>query len=169
MRNAAIVVFLIATMFASSAVYAFDVCSLISPTEMAAAIGEAVSSSSPGSRGEEDAPGVKTWDCQYWKGKTPIAVVTVQQFPSSEAVRRHIEELKRQVTELDKDVSPTQLLEERISGEPAIMTIDDEAGVTFNSVKQTRFLSIAVGQEHPNVDKLRASLKQLAAKAMAKF
>jgi hypothetical protein len=41
--------------------------------------------------------------------------------------------------------------------------------VTFNIVKKTRFLSIAVGQEHPNVDKLRASLKQLATNAAAKF
>lgn len=169
MRKAVALVSLTATVFASFTVHAFEVCSLISPAEMAMAIGEGVSTSSPGSQGVEDVPGVKTWDCQYWKGKTPIAVVTVQQFPSSDAVRRHLAELKRQVAELDKDVSPMQLHEEKVSGEPAIMTVDEEAGVTFNVVKQTRFLSIAVGQEHPNVEKLRASLKQLAAKAIAKF
>lgn len=169
MRKAVTLSSLIATIFASFGVHAFEVCSLISPAEMATAIGETVSTSSLGSRGVEDAPGVKTWDCQYWKGELPIAVVTVQQFPSSEAVRRQIEEVKRLVTESEKDMSPMQLLEDKIAGEPAIMTIDEEAGVTFNVVKQTRFLSIAVGQEHPNVVKLRGSLKQLAAKAMAKF
>jgi len=169
MCKAVAFVSLIATVFVSITVHAFEVCSLISPAEMATAVGEAVSASSPGSQGVDDAPGVKTWDCQYWKGKTPIAVVTVQYFQSSDAVRRHIEELKRQVMELDKDVSPMKLIEEKVSGEPAILTIDEEAGVTFNVVKQKRFLSIAVGQEHPDVDKLRASLKQLAAKAIARF
>ncbi len=173
MRKAFALGFLIAAVFTSSAVHAFEACSLISPAEMAIAINEAVSASSPGSSGEKDAPGVKTWDCTYWKGKTPVAVVTVQQFASPDAARRHaasaIDELKHMPTESNDDGQAIQLLEEKGSGEHAFMTITQDAGVTYNIVKKTRFLSIAVGQEHPNVDKLRASLKQLAAKASAKF
>ncbi len=164
---------LIATVFTSSAAHAFDACSLISPAEMATAISEAVSTSSPSTSGEKNAPGVKTWDCTYWKGTTPIAVVTVQQFPSPDAARRHaasaIDELKHLTTESNEEGQTIQLLEEKGSGEHAFMTIDQDAGVTYNIVKKTRFLSIAVGQEHPNVEKLRASLKQLAANATAKF
>lgn len=173
MRKAFALVSLIATGFTSSAVHAFEACSLISSTEMGTAISEAVTTSSPGSSGGKDGPGVKTWDCTYWKGKSPIAVVTVQQFPSPDIARRHaasaIDELKNLQTESNDEGQTIQLLEEKGSGEHAFMTIDQEAGVTYNIVKKTRFLSIAVGQERPNVDRLRASLKQLAANAAAKF
>ena len=173
MRKAFALISLVATVFTSSAVHAFDACSLISPAEMGAAISEAVSTSSPGSSGANDSPGIKTWDCTYWKGKTPIAVVTVQQFSSPDAARRHaasaIDELKHLPKESNDEGQAIQLLEEKGSAEHAFMTIDQEAGVTYNVVKKTQFLSIAVGQERPNVDKLRASLKQLAAKAAAKF
>jgi hypothetical protein len=121
----------------------------------------------------KDAPGITTWDCTYWKGKSPVAVVTVQQFASPDAARRHVasalDELKRLLTEPNHDGPAIQLLEDKGSGEHTFMTIDQESGVTYNIVKKTRFLSIAVGQEHPNVEKLRASLKRLAANAVAKF
>ena len=157
MRCMSLLVLTVANLIAASPVYALDVCSLVSRSEMAAAIGEAISSVKLDGPDDDQASGSQTWTCTYGLAKGVLAV-SVAEFASTSAARNFVtlENLQKEL----KDVQ-IQVTEESGIGDRAFLLTDEE-GITFTVLKGARYYAVTAGGHKFPPDRLKASLRKIA-------
>jgi hypothetical protein len=157
MRYWYVAVLIVASLMSGSPVLAFDVCSLVSRTEMSAAFGQAISSASPSGPDLDARSGSKTWTCTYGVAHGVLAV-SMTEFGSSGAARNFVtlDNLKKELKDLE-----IQVTEEKNIGDRAFL-FTDEGGFSLTALKGSRYLAVTAAQEKVEPDRLKASLRKIA-------
>jgi hypothetical protein len=153
---------LIVSMIGVSRVHALDICSLVSRAEMSAVTGKAIASVEPMGPGRDQENGAVAWNCLYNEGES---VVTVIEFPSAGAAQTYVtpENLRKELQGLEIDV-----MEEKGLGDRAFVLTQEE-GWTFSLLKGSKYLAVTVSGALSSGERVKASLRQLAAGVAAKL
>lgn len=157
MRCLFVLVLFVASWSAATPVQALDVCSLVPRSEMAAAIGEAISSAKLDGPDVDQASGSRTWTCTY-KLANGILAVSVAEFASASAARNFItlDNLKKEL----KDVE-IQVTEEKGIGDRSFL-LRDEEGLALTVLKGARYYAVTAGGQKLAPDRLKAALRKIA-------
>lgn len=157
MRYMSVLFLWIASLTAVSPVQALDVCSLVSRSEIAAAIGDTISATTPDGPDLHKESGSQTWTCTYTTKKGVLAV-SVAEFSSTGAARNYVtlENLRKELTDLQIQIS-----EEKGIGDRAFLLTDEE-GLAFTVLKGTKYLAVTRGGDNIPPDRLKASLRKIA-------
>ena len=149
-------VLIVASLIAVSPAQALDVCALVSRAEMAAVIGKAIASVEPMGPGRDAENGAVAWNCIYNNGES---VVTVIEFPSTGAAKKYItpENLRKELQGLEIEV-----VEEKGLGERAFVLTQEE-GWTLSWLKGSKYLAVTMSGALSSADRVKASLRRLAA------
>jgi hypothetical protein len=155
---------IVASWVAVTPIQALDVCSLVPRSDLAAAIGEAVSSAKLDGPDVDQASDSRTWTCSYGLANGILAV-SVAEFASASAARNFItlENLKKEL----KDVE-IQVTEEKGIGDRTFLLTDEE-GLSVTVLKGARYYAVTAGGHKLRPDRLKAALRKVAAMFLPKL
>jgi hypothetical protein len=164
MRYMSVLVASAVSLLATSPVQALDVCSLVSRSEIAAAIGEAISSTTLDGPDLHKESGSQTWTCTYTTTKGVLAV-SVAEFSSTGAARAYVtlENLRKELKDLQ-----IQIAEEKGIGDRAFLLIDEES-LAFTVLKGARYLAVTRAGDNLASDRLKASIRKIAGMLVPKL
>jgi hypothetical protein len=164
MRFLYVLVLVAASLIAVSEVPALDVCSLVPRSEMAAAIGQNISSAKPDGPDLDKDTDSKTWTCTY-EMANGILAVSVAEFPSTAAARKVVtlENLRKELSVLE-----IQITEEKGIGDRAFL-YTDEGGLVFSVLKGARYVAVTGAGNKFSPDRLKASLRKIAGMLLPKL
>lgn len=156
--------FMVASLIGLSPANALDVCSLISRSEIGAAIGQPISSENPAGPALDEATGSRTWTCTYGLGSGSL-VVSVAEFPSNGAAKKYItlENLRKELKE-----AGFQVTEEKGIGDRTFELIDEDI-LSLSVLKGTRYYAVTTDRSTHPPDRLRVSLRKIATMLLPKL
>ena len=156
--------FIIASFIASSPVQALDVCSLVSQSEMAAAVGDTISSTHLDGPDVDKESGSQTWTCTYTV-TDGILAVSVAEFASISEARSFItlENLRKELKDVD-----IQVTEEKGLGDRAFLLTDEE-GLSVTVLKGPRYYAVTAGGNKLPPDRLKTLLRNIATMLLPKL
>ncbi|HRI38782.1 MAG TPA: hypothetical protein PLO50_09515 [Nitrospira sp.] len=154
------------TLIASSPAQALDVCSLISQSEISAAMGQPISSANLGGPDVNHDAASTSWTCTYILPEN-VLVVSVDEFASAGEARKHItlENLRKGIKGGESIVS-----EEKGIGDRTFLIVDKEVEVlSWTALKGARFFGVTAGMDTLPTDRLKASLRKIATMLLPKL
>ena len=163
-KASAVFALVVASLVVISPVQALDVCSLISRSEIGAAIGQPISSVNLDGPDQDTDTSSQTWTCTYDLTDGTL-VVSVAEFASTSAAKKYItlENLLRELKEAE-----VQVIEDKGIGDRTFVLVDEESlGVAV--LKGARYYALTADKDILPADRLKASLRKIAVMLLPKL